>query len=197
MFENGSEVVRVDFHLHTRKDREFKYTGEDTSFITEYVAALVNKQIRIGVITNHNKFDLDEYKALRKSARKNDILILPGVELSVKEGANGLHTLIVFDPDTWIHNGSDDINKLLDSVFAGIDNRASANARCRCDLPSIIDALDAYIIDALDAYGKDYFIVFAHVDQDNGLFEECSGGLADLKILRPYQGLRVIYILQQ
>lgn len=169
MFENGSEVVRVDFHLHTRKDREFKYTGEDTSFITEYVAALVNKQIRIGVITNHNKFDLDEFKALRKSARKNDILILPGVELSVKEGANGLHTLIVFDPDTWIHNGSDDINKLLDSVFAGIDNRASANARCRCDLPSIIDALDAY--------GKDYFIVFAHVDQDNGLFEECSGGL--------------------
>ena len=77
MFENGSEVVRVDFHLHTRKDREFKYSGEDTSFITEYVAALVNKQIRIGVITNHNKFDLDEYKALRKSARKNDILILP------------------------------------------------------------------------------------------------------------------------
>ena len=29
MFENGSEVVRVDFHLHTRKDREFKYSGED------------------------------------------------------------------------------------------------------------------------------------------------------------------------
>lgn len=184
MFENGSEVIRVDFHLHTRKDREFKYTGEDTSFITEYVEALVNKQIHIGVITNHNKFDLDEYKALRRAARKKDILVLPGVELSVKEGSNGLHTLIVFDPDAWIRNGVDDINKLLDSVFAGIDNRASANARCRYDLPGTIDALDAY--------GRDYFIVFAHVDQDNGLFEECSGGLLSSLCSEPKLCQRVL-----
>ena len=25
MFENGSSVIKVDFHMHTRKDKEFSY----------------------------------------------------------------------------------------------------------------------------------------------------------------------------
>ena len=189
MFENGSEIVRVDFHLHTRKDKEFKYKGEDTSFVNEYIGALKNKDITIGIITNHNKFDFGEYKALKTAAKKKDILVLPGVELSVKEGASGLHTLIVFDPSSWLNGGSDDINKFLDSVFAGIGNRENANTRCRCDLPSTIDALDNY--------NKDYFIVFAHVDQDNGLFEECSGGMlvslaTETKLCRRVLGLQKV-----
>ena len=36
------------------------------------------------MITNHNKFDLEEFKALRKAARKVGIGLLPGVELSIK-----------------------------------------------------------------------------------------------------------------
>lgn len=169
MFENGSEIMAVDFHLHTNKDKEFQYKGEDNSFVKEYVDAFEDKGIRIGVITNHNKFDLGEYRGLRDATRKKDILILPGVELSVKEGASGLHTLIIFDPTSWIHDGSEDINKFLDSVFPGINNRESSNTRCRCDLSATIDTLDQY--------NKDYFIVIAHVDQANGIFEECSGGM--------------------
>lgn len=52
------------------------------------------------MITNHNKFDEGEYKALKKSGRKEGILILPGVELSVKE-ANGIHTLIAMPGAHW------------------------------------------------------------------------------------------------
>ena len=102
MFDNGCEWIRCDFHLHTRKDKEFKYTGEDNSFISDYVNKLESEKIKIGVITNHNKFDLQEYKALKKAANKKDIFILPGVELSVKDGKNGVHTLIVFNPEDWI-----------------------------------------------------------------------------------------------
>mgnify|MGYP001001135279 CR=1 FL=1 len=29
MFENGCEWVRCDFHLHTQKDKEFKYLRND------------------------------------------------------------------------------------------------------------------------------------------------------------------------
>ena len=67
------------------------------------------KQVGIGlrVITNHNKFDRDEYKALKREANKEGICILPGVELSVNDGANGIHTLIVFDPDEWLVNSSE------------------------------------------------------------------------------------------
>ncbi|MDY5778892.1 MAG: hypothetical protein SPK04_02880 [Succinivibrionaceae bacterium] len=84
MFEQGLEWIRADFHLHTRKDKEFRYSGEDNSFVKEYIDKLFSEKITIGVITNHNKFDEGEYKALRKAGNKRNILILPGVELSVK-----------------------------------------------------------------------------------------------------------------
>ena len=117
MFENGSEIVRFDCHLHTKKDKEFKYSEADNSFVTEYVNKLEEEKITIGVITNHNKFDVDEYKALKKAANKRNILLLPGVELSIKEGASAVHTLIVFNPDEWIVNGSDFISRKIDSFF--------------------------------------------------------------------------------
>ncbi len=95
-FPNGSRWLRADFHLHTKADKEFSYSGDENSFNSAYVDALSKAGIRVGVITNHNKFALDEFKALRKKARKKDIYLLPGVELSVKEGSNGVHMLVVF-----------------------------------------------------------------------------------------------------
>lgn len=169
MFEHGVTTVRADFHLHTKQDKEFKYTGEDNSFVNDYVSALKNQRIQVGVITNHNKFDLNEYKALRKKARKEGILLLPGVELSVKEGANGVHTLIVFDPEAWLQDGENHIETFLPLAFAGIPNRENENTRCTLDFPGVLTSLDQY--------GRDYFIIFAHVDSNSGLLKECGGGL--------------------
>ena len=56
MFENGLQYVRSDFHLHTNKDKEFTYTGEQNSFVKDYVAALKKANIIVGVIKNNNKF---------------------------------------------------------------------------------------------------------------------------------------------
>ena len=109
MFESGMEILRADFHLHTKADKEFKYNGEENSYINNYIDELFAQGIRVAVLTNHNKFDMEEYKALKRKAAKKDILILPGVELSVKEGSNGVHTLIIFDPDSWIENGNNHI----------------------------------------------------------------------------------------
>ena len=167
MFDNGCEWIRCDFHLHTRKDKEFKYTGEDNSFITDYINKLESEKIKIGVITNHNKFDLDEYKALKKAANKKDIFILPGVELSVKDGKNGVHTLIVFNPEDWIKCGENHINNFLVSAFQGIDNRENENTCCNFDINTLLVELEKL--------NKDYFIVFAHIEQRNGLIEECGG----------------------
>ena len=71
MFDNGSEVLRFDCHLHTVKDKEFKYEGEEDKFISSYVDKLKNEEISVGVITNHNKFDCNQYKAIKKMAKKN------------------------------------------------------------------------------------------------------------------------------
>ena len=169
MFETGLSYIQADFHLHTHKDKEFKYSGEQNSFVKDYVSGLKQAGIDLGVLTNHNKFDKDEYAAIRKAAKKEDIFILPGVELTVKEGANGIHTLIVFNPDEWLANGENHIQTFLTAAFATISNPENSNTKCTYDLKKTIEALDAY--------DRDYFIVFAHVDQNSGLFSECSGGL--------------------
>ena len=118
VFAQGAQWVRADFHLHTRADREFKYTGDDDFYNSSYVDALEKAGIRLGVITNHNKFDFGEFKALRKTALKKGIALLPGVELSVNDGANGIHTLVVFSDD-WLADGHDHINPFLGVVFEG------------------------------------------------------------------------------
>lgn len=167
MFEAGLQHVRADFHLHTVKDKEFRYPGASDTFIKDYVSALKRAGIGVGVITNHNKFDQDEFKALRKAARKQDILLLPGVELTVKEGANGVHTLIVFNPEEWLENNS--IQRFLTASFDVVLSPEDSNEKSSNDLKNTFARLDQS--------GFDYFVVFAHVDQDCGLFHECNVGL--------------------
>lgn len=89
-FPHGAEWVRADFHLHTKADKEFKYDEDENYFNSSYVDALQQASIRVGVIANHNKFDPHEFKALSKTAKKKRIALLPAVELSVNDGANGV-----------------------------------------------------------------------------------------------------------
>lgn len=180
MFEAGLQYIRADFHLHTCKDKEFIYSGAQRSFVNDYVSALKEANISVGVITNHNKFDLDEYKAIRRAAKKQDIFILPGVELTIKEGSNGIHTLIVFNPDEWLEDGNNYIKTFLTTAFATIPNPENRNAKSEYDLKSAFEQLEAY--------GRDYYIIFAHVDQNSGLFYECKGGLLEsLAGLAPFK----------
>ena len=44
MFENGSEVLRFDCHLHTVKDKEFKYKGEKMIFVSAYVEKVKTRE---------------------------------------------------------------------------------------------------------------------------------------------------------
>lgn len=171
-FERGAEWVRADFHLHTLKDpgqsRVFRteYAGRENDFAKDWLAKLKNEKIRVAVVTNHNLFDREEYKFLRKQGAREGILVLPGVELGVKEGGGGTHALIVFNPDGWVGNEQNDdrIKRFIDSQFVGVPNEGS---RTQADLCGCLEALDAF--------GHDYFVVFAHVQSDNGLFEELDG----------------------
>ena len=63
MFENGSTYIKIDSHLHTQSDKEFSFEGLENSFVNDYIEALMVKDIKVGFITNHNKFELSEFKA--------------------------------------------------------------------------------------------------------------------------------------
>ena len=168
-FPRGAEWVRVDFHLHTKADKVFKYGGDDSFYNSAYIDALEKASIRLGVITNHNKFDFEEFKSLRATARKKGIGLLPGVELSVNDGGNGIHTLVVFS-DAWLENGHDHINPFLTIAFEGKIRAQYEQGNGRSSL-SLIDT-----IKKLEGYHKDFFLVFAHVEQPSGLWHELDGG---------------------
>jgi len=183
MFDNGAEIVKIDFHMHTNSDKEFSYDGDPNYYISNYISRMNDEKIRVGVITNHNKFVKDEFDQLKKAGKKKDILILPGVELSVKEGANGLHALVVFDPDQWLKNGNN-IEVFLNEVFRDTPNRENENTRCKYDLPGVVETLERY--------NSDYFIIFAHVEDRSGFLEECDGGLIQSLSLNPWFKKRIL-----
>ncbi|HPJ26601.1 MAG TPA: hypothetical protein PLA80_10670, partial [Synergistaceae bacterium] len=173
-FTHGSAWVRADFHLHTRADKEFQYAGEENRFVAEYVEGLKRAGIGLGVITNHNKFDGEEFQGLRKKARREGLFLLPGVELSLAEGYRGLHVLVVFS-DAWLEKGHDYIASFLNAMFLGEvpAEYQNENGRSEKNLPQMVDLLDKM--------ERDYFLVFPHVEQDKGLWNEVKEGrLGDL-----------------
>jgi hypothetical protein len=172
-FPRGAEWVRVDFHLHTKADKEFKYTGDENYYNSAYVEALEKAGIRLGVITNHNKFDSEEFKSLRATARKKKIGLLPGVELSVNDGANGIHTLVVFS-EAWLENGQDYINPFLTVAFEGKAPAQYEQENGRSSL-SLLDTIKK-LEDHHKLHHRDFFLVFAHVEEPSGLWEGLDGG---------------------
>lgn len=169
LFKEGLTWVRADFHLHTKKDKEFIYKEDKHDFVKKYVKKLVKENIKVGVICNHNKFDINEFKAIRKVAKKENIFLLPGVELSVNDGANGIHVVIVFEDD-WIINTSNtnNIDNFLKATFAGKENYESGNSRSNHNLVDTIKLLNDF--------GLDYFFVLAHVENRCGFLNELDGG---------------------
>src|ERR1035437_859329 len=169
VFEYGSAWLRADFHMHTLADKEFFYLRTSNYFVSDYVAVLKSASIRVAVIANHNKFDRDDFKALAKVARKEDIFLLPGLELSVKDGSNGIHILVVFS-DEWISNRENEnyVQSFLNVTFSGQANFENENGRSNHDLHDAIRELDKF--------GRDYFLICAHVEAHNGLWGGLSGG---------------------
>jgi len=171
IFNNGSEWLKADFHLHTKSDNEFKYDGNPNEFSKEYISRLKTNDIRIGAITNHNKFDLNEFKDLYTKAKKDEIYLLPGIELSVREGQNGLHCLIVFNYEEWYKNGTDFINPFIIAAFEGIPNYENENSMCKYSLSELLEKLNQYKNE-----GRDSFIIMAHIEDSKGFYNELGGG---------------------
>lgn len=168
-FKDGAQWVRADFHLHTRADSEFQWSNAaGNDYENQYVAALKQADIRIGCITNHDKFAEEEFKCLRRKARQAEIELLPGVELTVGEGAGGIHTLIIFS-DEWLQ-ARDCIGGFLMWAHEEADPAKFANAH-RGTPKNLLE-----ILSYLEKTERDFFVVFAHVEDEKGLWRELGGG---------------------
>jgi chromosome segregation protein len=183
-FPRGSEWVRVDFHLHTKADKEFRFDGEPDYYNSKYVDALEAVDVRLGVVTNHNKFDFEEFKSLRATARKKNIALLPGVELSLNDGHAGIHVLVVFS-DAWTDSGKDYINSFIANMFPG-KTKDEYEHENGCSEKTLLQT-----IEMLDGLSRgDYFLIFAHVEDSKGLWKELGMGKLKTWQEKRYDALR-------
>jgi chromosome segregation protein len=167
LFPSGATWVRADFHLHTikelgasRKAYRAEFNGREAEFPKAFIQRLKEECIRVGLITNHNAFNIDEFKSLEKQAAIEGILLLPGLELGIRGGGSSIHTLIAFDPAT-LSIDNDFIGRFLHGQFPrGNPQEGDATS----------DDL-AVCLEKLEGLGVQYFVIFAHVDSDNGLFK--------------------------
>ena len=164
IFKNGNIWLRADFHLHTKSDSEFKFEGKQGEFFEQYIHQLKSTGIGLGIVTNHNKFNKEEFKELKKKALNENIGLFPGIEFSLKEG---IHILIIFD-DIWYLGENNNIQDFINSAFLGIANyNYPPYPNSHFDLHETVEKLDQI--------GHDYFLIMAHVDEDNGLFKVIKG----------------------
>lgn len=172
LFLHGATWVRADFHLHTIKEnhssrkklrdewRNEEGTLKDKEFQEAFVDRLKAEEIRVACITNHDLLDYGEFKSISDLAAKSQILVLPGMELNAQGGKAAIHTLVIFNPED-LNRADQRIQHFLHGQFpAGV----SENNVTQADLPTCLQKLEKLNIG--------YFIVFAHVNNDNGLLND-------------------------
>lgn len=105
-FERGSEWRLWDLHLHTPSSYEY-----DNKSVTneEIINTLKENKISAAVITDHFQIDVERITELIELGKSENILILPGIELTSElGGSQSVHFIGIFD--------NDDIEHLWDNL---------------------------------------------------------------------------------
>lgn len=90
--------MRIDLHCHTKKIKAGD--GEGRNVTAElFQSKIMNSDVKIVAITNHNMFDYEQYIAFQQAV-ESFCSIWPGVEIDIK-GSNGrkYHLIVVGNPD--------------------------------------------------------------------------------------------------
>jgi chromosome segregation protein len=163
----GSTWHRLDLHLHSPNMPLFVLPEETKheagkGLIDAYVEQLATQGISIAAITDYNGVDIDWFEVTAAKAINRGITLLPGVEMTLREGKNDLHLLTIFAGDTPLR----DVNAFLqsldkDSVSPLVDNRGGQRD---------VD-LNTGLIDALKALRNRFscLLVVPYSDQAKGL----------------------------
>jgi len=94
-FERGSEWRLWDLHLHT----PFSFDYHDKSVTNdEIINTLKENKISAAVVTDHFQMDVEKINNLIELGKSENILILPGIELTSElGGSEAVHFIGIFD----------------------------------------------------------------------------------------------------
>ena len=174
MFNNsGSTWRKWDLHVHTPLDNEwinrpvFQNEEQKIQFAKEYIAFAVNENLSVLAITDHNFCNTLEDSLLPyiiTEALINNITVLPGFEITVKDGS-GIHLLVIFRENTPLHS----IHEIVKRLFSLGTDLMQAN------VPVSNESIDDLKI-ILDDSKLDYVLIFAHADRENGVLDKGTIG---------------------
>ncbi|MCR5554982.1 MAG: putative DNA binding domain-containing protein [Bacteroidales bacterium] len=182
------QVFKADLHIHTPASKCYKGSKDDAEYI-RIIEKAEEKGLKIVAITDHNSIEgyerlieqkerirvevegfrtLNDSKEAKKKVKEgerilklfNTTLILPGVEFEVR---NGVHMLVIFNPQTEIATIKDFLKKggFEDESFGKED-----------DVFSNWDLFDFYN----EASKYDCLIFDAHTDSNKGIYKTITGG---------------------
>ena len=94
--------VKIDFHIHSyasnHKDKDKVSDGKKEN-LEILIQKLIENELNMVAITDHDNFDYDIYKELKKQEQLDNCIkkVLPGVEFSVLIDEKIIHIIALFD----------------------------------------------------------------------------------------------------
>ena len=92
--------MKIDLHCHTRRIKDGDSIEREIS-PEEFNRKMIENEIKIVAITNHNCFDIEQYKKI-KELSKNNFKVWPGIEWDINENGNKGHAIVICNPKNYI-----------------------------------------------------------------------------------------------
>ncbi|MEW6003153.1 MAG: hypothetical protein AB1638_10970 [Nitrospirota bacterium] len=168
----GATWHRLDLHLHSPSVLAFvppKGTKrEDGRGLADaYVEQLAAQGISVAAITDYNGINIEWFEVTAAKATNRGITLLPGAEMTFREGKYGLHILAIFSGDTDLQSLNTFLRSLdKDPVSPLLDNKGSHQ-----DIDLKISLTDA-LKDLRSRFNC--LLILPHPDQVNGLFRSLT-----------------------
>lgn len=90
-------MKKIDLHIHTQNCKQGDGKKREIS-PEDFVEKMRENSVEICSITNHNKFDIDEFREIK--ALDEELTIFPGMEIDVLlPGDNHRHIIVIVNPD--------------------------------------------------------------------------------------------------
>jgi len=88
--------MKIDLHVHTKKCKQGDADTREVS-ASDFSTIVQSTQVKIIAITNHNVFDIEQYKEIIHAVEGN-IQVWPGIELDVIDDGQRGHLLVICSP---------------------------------------------------------------------------------------------------
>lgn len=135
--------MKIDLHCHTKQIKSGD--GEKRNVTPEvFREKVINADVRIVAITNHNAFDYEQYVTLR-DAVSDVCTVWPGVEIDIL-GSNKkkFHLIVVANPDR-----AKEFADGVSALFNGLNLET-----CKLDLRQVYDGLNEYDVIYISHFHK-------------------------------------------